>query len=106
MANQKGPSPAPLRPQVVNKLLDLLSSDDDFRDLFQRDAHAALVRAGYEPPADADPAQAAVLSGGSCMQLAASDKLASKEKIARDRQKLEHSLSLVQIFERAPAFRE
>ena len=43
MANQKGPPPAPLHPHVVNKLLDLLSTDDDFRDLFQRDAHAALV---------------------------------------------------------------
>lgn len=106
MPNQNGPGPAPLRPQVINKLLDLLSSDDDFRALFQRDAHAALVRAGYEPSADADPAQAAALSGASCMQLSMSDTLASKEKIAQDRQKLERSLSLVQIFEHAPAFRE
>ncbi len=106
MANPKGPAPAPLKPQVAERLLDLLSSDDDFRALFKRDAHAALVQAGYEAPAGSDATQAAALSGGACMQLAASDQLASKERFAADRQKLLRSLTLVQIFERAASFRE
>ena len=104
MANNKGTPPAPLHPQVARKLLDLLSTDDDFRDLFKRDAHAALVQAGYVPPHDADPTMLSALSGGDCMQLSSSDTLASKEKIAQDRQKLEESLNLVQHFDQATRF--
>ncbi len=96
MANQKGPPPAPLHPHVARRLLDLLSTDDDFRDLFQQDAHAALVQAGYEPPAGM--ASTAETSGGACMQLSAPDQLASKEQIARDRAKLESSLAMIQGF--------
>ena len=104
MANNKGTPPAPLHPQVARKLLDLLSTDDDFRNLFKRDAHAALVQAGYVPPHDADPTMLSALSGGDCMQLSSSDTLASKEKIAQDRQKLEESLNLVQHFDQATRF--
>ena len=99
MANQKGPPPAPLHPHVAKKLLDLLSTDDDFRGLFKRDAHAALVQAGYVPPHGSDPTQASALSGGACMQLSPSDELASKEAIAQDRAKLEKSLAMIQGFE-------
>lgn len=99
MANEKGPPPAPLHPHVARKLLDLLSTDDDFRDLFQRDAHAALLRAGYRSPAGLAPDDAAALSGGACMQMGASHQLASKEQIIRDRAKLEESLNLVQHFD-------
>jgi len=93
---RKGPPPPALHPHVVRKLLDLLSSDDDFRDLFQHDAHAALMQAGYEAPAAIEPT--ADTSGGTCMQLAATEKLASKEQIARDRAKLETSLKQVHRF--------
>jgi putative modified peptide len=99
MANQKGPPPAPLHPHVARKLLDLLSSDDDFRDLFQRDAHAALVQAGYQAPAGIDSTTAASLSGGNCMQLEPHVTLASKEQIQASRTKLEKSMSLIQGFE-------
>ena len=99
MAHQKGPPPAPLHPHVVNKLLDLLSTDDDFRDLFQRDAHAALVHAGYQAPEGASLQSAAATSGGACMQLSAGDQLASKERIAQDRAKLQKSMSMIQGFE-------
>lgn len=96
MTNGKGPPPAPLHPRVIRKLLDLLSTDDDFRDLFKRDAHAALVQAGYEPPAGTE--STAEASGGECMQLSGTEQLASKERIARDRVKLEESLGMVQSF--------
>ena len=50
MANQKsGEGHSPLSPEVVDKLLDLLSSDNDFRNLFQKDATAALAKAGHPP---------------------------------------------------------
>ena len=82
MPNTKGPRPAPLHRDVADRLLDLLSSDDDFRALFQKDPHAALVQAGYEPVAG-EP------SGGECMQLAPGATLASKAQIASDREKLQ-----------------
>ncbi len=99
----KGNGPAPLQRHVIKNLLDRLSTDDAFRDLFQRDAHSALVEAGYEAPAGTEPT--AALSGGGCMQLAAGDTLASKEQIARDRAKLESTLSLVQRFEATAQFK-
>ncbi|MGH8083568.1 MAG: NHLP-related RiPP peptide, partial [Lysobacter sp.] len=39
----------PLSPEVVDKLLDLLSHDNEFRKLFQKDATAALAKAGHPP---------------------------------------------------------
>lgn len=97
MANQKGPPPAPLQPHVVNKLLDLLSTDDDFRDQFQRDAHGALAQVGYQPSSDE-----AAASG--CMQLQSGAQLASKQQIARDRTKIEKSLAMIQNFTNATLF--
>ena len=63
----KGPAPAPLEPKVAKKLLDLLSTDNEFRRLFKKDAHAALVKAGWKPTAGG--VSTAAVSGGQCMQL-------------------------------------
>jgi putative modified peptide len=98
MAMKKGPGPTePLDPKVVRNLLDRLSTDDDFRELFKRDAHAALVEAGWTAPESAAktlaPVNEAALSGGNCLQLAAGTELASKEKIQRERGKLERTLN-------------
>ena len=41
---------APLDPQIANRLLDLLSTDDSFRARFQHDPRAALYEIGYESP--------------------------------------------------------
>lgn len=84
---KKGPPPAPLSPQVAKNLLDLLSTDNDFRRLFKKDAHAALVKAGWQIPAGRESNGAT--SGGFCMQLERGDRLASKAKIIRGRAKLE-----------------
>lgn len=40
---------APLSPEVADRLLDLLSTDDDYRARFQRDPRAALMEVGHEP---------------------------------------------------------
>ncbi len=42
---------APLDAAVADKLLNLLSSDDSFRDHFSRDPVAALETIGYKRPA-------------------------------------------------------
>ncbi len=102
-SNGKGNPPAPLQPQVVNKLLDLLSTDDDFRELFQTDARAALAQVGYTEPAGSDKASA--LAGGSptsaasCLQLTGGASLASKESIMQERSKLEQTLNAIQNFD-------
>lgn len=103
MATKKGPGPTePLDPKVVKKLLDLLSTDNGFRRLFKKDAHAALVKAGWKPSpgvaAQASTAPVAALSGAGCMQLSGSDRIAPKQKIMRDRARLEAELHAVQHF--------
>jgi putative modified peptide len=44
------PLTAPLDPALADRLLDLLSTDDLFRERFQRDHIAALRTIGYESP--------------------------------------------------------
>lgn len=41
---------APLDPKVAGKLLDKLSTDNEFRRLFKKDPKAALIQAGYKSP--------------------------------------------------------
>jgi putative modified peptide len=98
MAKKKGPGPAPLDPKVAKKLLDKMSTDNDFRRLFKKDAGAALAKVGYKVEAGATPA-------GGCMQLKAGDRIAPKAKIVRDRAKLEQSLNSVVSFTCAKDFR-
>jgi len=97
MAKKKGPGPAPLDPKVTKKLLDKLSTDNDFRRLFKKDAGAALGRLGYQADAGATPA-------GGCMQLQSGARIAPKAKIVRDRAKLEQSLNSVVNFDAAKGF--
>lgn len=53
MANiESGDGHPPLSAEVADRLLDLLSRDDGFRDLFAKDPIAALAQAGH-PPAQA-----------------------------------------------------
>lgn len=75
-------------PEVADKLLDKLSSDDAFRELFQKDARAALVQVGHETAAkdvgvaSADAVLCCVVKG-----------LASKEVIRASRDKLRTMLT-------------
>ena len=86
MAMKKGAKPAPLDPKVAKKLLDKLSTDNDFRRLFKKDAGAALAQVGYK-------IEAGATSAAGCMQLASTDSIAPKAKIVRDRAKLETTLN-------------
>ena len=97
MATKKGPKPAPLDPKVTKKLLDKLATDNEFRRLFKKDAGAALAKVGYK-------LEAGATSAGGCMQLTATDRIAPKEKIVRDRAKLEKSLSSIVNFSCAEDF--
>lgn len=93
--NNTGNGPAALEPKVIQKLLDLLSSDDEFRSLFEQDPGAALAQAGHKPAMSAPMTTglAVAPSAGACLQMGAGDSLASKESIESDRAKLELALS-------------
>lgn len=81
----QGATPAPLAPEVADRLLDLLASDDEFRDLFARDPAAALVKAGYDASAaeDLKLLHSRLQVGG----------LASKDAIASARDEIRSSLT-------------
>ncbi|MEO5628657.1 MAG: NHLP-related RiPP peptide [Thermomonas sp.] len=98
MAIKKGPKSAPLDQKTTKKLLDKLSTDNDFRSLFKKDAAAALAKVGYKPEAD-------TTSIYSCLQFNAGERIAPKAKIVRDRAKLEESLNSVVNFACADDFR-
>jgi putative modified peptide len=85
MTKKTGPQPAAMHPKVTRTLLDKLATDDAFRELFQKDATAALAQIGYAVPAGEG-------NGGVCLQLAAGESLASKESFARDRATMESRL--------------
>lgn len=48
-----GKKSEPLDPKVADKLLDLLSTDNEFRRLFKKDPLAALAKVGHKPSKDA-----------------------------------------------------
>lgn len=83
MATKKTGARAPaLDPKVADKLLDKLSTDNDFRRLFKNDPAAALVKVGH-------PKDAAALTGG-CCQI---DSIAPKAQIQRSRDDLRTMLT-------------
>lgn len=74
--------------EVADKLLDKLSSDDSFRDLFQKNPREALRQVGHETPTQdqdvigSDPVMCCQVQG-----------LASKETIRASRDKLRTALT-------------
>jgi len=76
---------APLDPSIADKLLDLLGSDDAFRDLFQKDPLAALEQLGYRPPVEGVPPPF-----HACCHV---QQLASKEAIVEARTELQGLLT-------------
>ncbi|MFI6642543.1 NHLP-related RiPP peptide [Streptomyces sp. NPDC050504] len=72
--------------RVADRLLELLATDDAFRELFKADRHAALVQAGL----DADPSQLKEASALGCLVV---NELASKSDIAAARDTLKAHLT-------------
>ena len=77
--------PFKLSEDTVDSLLDKLSSDDTFREQFQKDPRSALAAVGHEPSADASVAEGAWM----CMGVS---QLASKEAIKASRDNLRTQL--------------
>ena len=110
MATKKGAGAkkpaAPLDPKVADRLLDLLSTDNEFRRLFKKDPQAALVKAGWKPPKApaAAPVGAKIRKGPPfpppgpppvvppvmCLKV---DRIAPKEQIIKSRTELKAMLT-------------
>lgn len=75
MATRKPPGGEhkPFDPAVADKLLELLSTDNDFRELFEKDPVAAVRKAGHDIPE------------GTAMACMATVQVAPKEEIAEAR---------------------
>lgn len=81
MANTRGGAGhPPLDPAVADKLLELLSTDDSFRERFAENPTVALTEVGYNVPEGLAP---------TCMT---TEQLASKEEIAAVREQLKSLL--------------
>ena len=78
--------PFSLSETTVDALLDKLSSDDKFRDLFQKDPRQALAAVGHTPAADKSVSEGAWL----CLDVG---QLASKEAIKASRDVLRKQLA-------------
>ncbi|MDX1554990.1 MAG: NHLP-related RiPP peptide [Xanthomonadales bacterium] len=79
--SRKGSGHSPLEPATADRLLDLLSNDDSFRELFARDRQAALAKVGYPEATDAS------------VQCTSVRQLASKEEFAAAREELKSYLT-------------
>jgi len=78
--------PFQLSEELVDKLLDKLSSDDDFRASFQKSPRQALASLGHAPAAKATDSDKGAWMCMSC------DKLASADDIKKSRQALRTQL--------------
>ena len=75
--------------EVADALLDKLSSDDKFRELFQRNPRAALHQIGHETPKDVE----GISGSDPIMCLTSTGGLASKEDISAARGQLQEQLT-------------
>jgi putative modified peptide len=109
MATKKGAGAkkqaAPLDPKVADRLLDLLSTDNEFRRLFKKDPQAALVKAGWKPPKETaasgvtkarkgppfpPPGPPTEVPPVTCMKV---DRIAPKDQIIKSRSELKAMLT-------------
>lgn len=81
---------APLEAKVADRLLDLLSTDDLFRERFQHDHLAALRSIGYQPPAPGQMTACGTVPAAALEPFADCKvrKLAPKETIKASREEI------------------
>lgn len=81
---------AALDPKVADKLLDLLSSDNEFRRLFKKDPAAALLKVGHRGPPFPPPGPPRTRPPRSCYHV---DYIAPKREIAAAQKQLKAHLT-------------
>lgn len=83
---------APLDPKVADKLLDLLSTDNEFRRLFKKDPTVALEQIGHRVPSFGPPP---VVPPVMCQSV---QRIAPKQEFAAARDQLKAHLISAAIF--------
>lgn len=86
---------APLEARIADRLLDLLSTDDGFRDRFQRDHLSALAEIGYVPqePGAMTACGTTVAAAPAPFRDCKVEQLASKDIIASARDEIRAMLT-------------
>ena len=79
--------------ELIDKLLDKLSSDDEFRAVFQRSPRIAVAYLGHEGASNAGPDDQGAWSGLQCKQLASPEAI----KASRDELRLQLMSSLASL---------
>lgn len=93
MATTKGRKSEALSPKVADRLLELLSTDNEFRRLIKKDPQAAFLKAGYKPSKE-------VLAGTAsapwmCCNIS---RIAPKAQVVASRQELKSMFTLGMSF--------
>lgn len=79
----------PLDPKVADKLLDLLSTDNEFRKLYKKDPGAALIKAGYKLPKGDEAAASNLQKLHDRLKV---QRIATKATVQKARQEIKSSL--------------
>lgn len=79
--------------ELVDKLLDKLSSDNEFRAVFLKSPRIALAYLGHEAAMNAGPSDKGVWLGAQCKQLASPDAI----KASRDALRLQLLTSMARL---------
>lgn len=79
--------------EIIDKLLDKLSSDDEFRSVFLRSPRIALAYLGHDGASNASPGDQGVWTGSQCKQLASPEAI----KASRDALRLQLLTSMARL---------
>lgn len=95
MANtQGGAAHPPLDARAADKLLDLLSTDNEFRRLFKKDPWKALAQIGYQAP----PSMHGLGQTQRTADCCTASSIAPKAEIAAARDRLHQMLTSATVF--------
>ncbi len=75
--------PFQLSEELVDKLLDKLSSDDEFRAVFQKNPRIAMAYLGHDAAANAGAGDKGMWSCMSCEKLASADDIKKSRDVLR-----------------------
>lgn len=92
--NTGGAKSAPLDPKVADKLLDLLSTDNEFRRLFKKDPTMALAKIGHGAPVT-PPGPPPVVPPVMCQPV---KRIAPKQEFVAARDQLKAHLASAAVF--------
>ncbi len=90
--------PSEFSDELIDKLLDKLSSDDEFRAVFQRSPRIAVAYLGHEGASNAGPDDQGAWSGLKCEKLVSAKAIkASRDELHRQMKSSYASLQPIRL---------